>query len=251
MNEITVILNCYKRPEYLKEQIDAIENQTVKPKEIWIWYNNPEDREQLNLNEEFGKYKIIHSNHNFKFHGRFALGLLARTEYVCFFDDDTIPGKLWFENCLKTMEKTGDSILGTAGIALQGNQNDFIYVTHKKVGWNGLNSDNILRVDLVGHSWFMKKSSIKYLFYEEPLTWDNGEDIQLSYLALKYGNIETFVPPHPSNNQELWGSKKSEGWKYGTDENASWKKGSHSKLRNDVVIHYRNDGWVPSRLREI
>ena len=128
MKEITVILNCYKRPEYLKEQIEAIENQTIRPKEIWIWYNNPEDREQLNLNEEFGKYKIIHSNHNFKFHGRFSLGLLAQTEYVCFFDDDTIPGKLWFENCLKTMEKTGDSILGTAGIALQGNKNDFIYV---------------------------------------------------------------------------------------------------------------------------
>jgi len=25
MNNITVILNCYKRPEYLKEQIESIE----------------------------------------------------------------------------------------------------------------------------------------------------------------------------------------------------------------------------------
>ena len=71
---ITVILNCYKRPEYLKEQIESIENQTIKPKEIWIWYNNPEDSEQIDLSKEFGEYKIITSNHNFKFHGKICLG---------------------------------------------------------------------------------------------------------------------------------------------------------------------------------
>jgi len=250
MNNITVILNCYKRPKYLSEQIQAIENQTIKPKEIWIWYNAPEDREQLDLREEFGDYKIITSNHNFKFHGRFALGLLAQTEYVVFFDDDTIPGSQWFENCLNTMKETGDSILGTAGVQFRGNVNNFAYNPHQKIGWNGVTSDRITRVDLVGHSWFLRKSNLKYLFYEDPITWDNGEDIQLSYLALKYGNIETFVPPHPANNQNLWGSMHDKGWKYGTDSNASWKKGSHMNLRNEIVIKYKLDGWVPSLHRE-
>ena len=249
MNNITVILNCYKRPEYLKEQIESIENQTIKPKEIWIWYNNPEDREQIDLSEEFGDYKIINSNHNFKFHGRFALGLLAQTEYVVFFDDDTIPGPRWFENCFNTLEKTGDAILGTAGVLFNGEKNDYNYSRHDKIGWNGLNYDLITKVDLVGHSWFMKKSNLKYLFYEEPMTWDNGEDIQLSYLALKYGGIETYVPPHPPENQELWGSMKETGWTYGTDESASWKKGSHLDLRNQIVINYRDQGWVPSKYR--
>ena len=249
MNNITVILNCYKRPEYLKEQIESIENQTIKPKEIWIWYNNPEDREQIDLSEEFGDYKIINSNHNFKFHGRFALGLLAQTEYVVFFDDDTIPGPRWFENCFNTLEKTGDAILGTAGVLFNGEKNDYNYSRHAKIGWNGSNDDLITKVDLVGHSWFMKKSNLKYLFYEEPMTWDNGEDIQLSYLALKYGGIETYVPPHPPENQELWGSMKGTGWTYGTDESASWKKGSHLDLRNQIVINYRDQGWVPSKYR--
>lgn len=249
MNNITVILNCYKRPEYLKEQIEAIENQTIKPKEIWIWYNAPEDREQLDLREEFGNHKIITSNYNFKFHGRFALGLLSQTEYVVFFDDDTIPGPRWFENCLNTMKETGDAILGTAGILFKGNKNNFVYATHQKIGWNGINSNEKIKVDLVGHSWFLRKSNLKYLFYEEPMTWDNGEDIQLSYLALKYGGVETFVPPHPSNNQEMWGSIHSKGMKYGTDSNASWKKGSHFNLRDKVVISYRLDGWIPAIYR--
>lgn len=250
MKEITVILNCYKRPEYLKEQIEAIENQTVKPKEIWIWYNNPEDREQIDLSKEFGEYKIITSNHNFKFHGRFALGLLAQTEYVVFFDDDTIPGPRWFESCFDTLEQTGDAIIGTAGVLFTGTMDEFTYSRNAKIGWNGSHYDEITKVDLVGHSWFLRKENLKYLFYEEPMTWDNGEDIQLSYLAYKYAGIETYVPPHPDNNEDLWGSKGKTGWDYGTDDNATWKTGSHFDLRNEIVAYYKKDGWVPSRLRK-
>ena len=70
---ITVILNCYKRPEYLKEQIEAIQNQTIPIKDIWIWYNKPEDQDQNDLSSLGCKVDIC--NHNFKFHGRFAFGL--------------------------------------------------------------------------------------------------------------------------------------------------------------------------------
>ena len=239
MNEITVILNCYKRPEYLKEQIEAIENQTIKPKEIWIWYNSPEDREQINLNEKYGKYKIIQSNHNFKFHARFALGLLAQTEYVCFFDDDTIPGRLWFENCLKTMDVVGDSILGTTGVIL----NEFKYDNNIKVGWNGNTSEEPVEVDLVGHSWFLKQENLKYLWYEKPESLENGEDIQLSYLCQKYGNIPTFVPPH-GKNLETWGSLPQKGSLYGNDKNANWlHKTNHKPIRNQLVKTFISNGW--------
>ena len=98
---ITVILNCYKRPEYLKEQIEAIKNQSVPIEDIWIWYNKPEDQEQFDLSG-LG-CKVATCNHNFKFHGRFAFGLLAQTEYVAYFDDDTITGPKWFENCLNAI----------------------------------------------------------------------------------------------------------------------------------------------------
>ena len=85
---ITVILNAYKRTDYLKEQIEAVRNQSIPPEDIWIWYNKPEDREQIELDAP--GCKIVQSNHNFKFHGRFALGLLARTSHVAFFDDGII-----------------------------------------------------------------------------------------------------------------------------------------------------------------
>ena len=36
---ITTILNVYRRPEYIQEQVQAILDQTVQSKNIWIWQN--------------------------------------------------------------------------------------------------------------------------------------------------------------------------------------------------------------------
>ena len=243
MNTITVILNCYKRPEHLQEQIQAVRDQTVVPTDIWIWYNKPEDGEQYDLSA-LG-CKVVSSNHNFKFHGRFAFGLLAQTEYVAFFDDDTIPGPEWFRNCLDTIEGGYDGILGTTGIYLQSG----LYNPHSKIGWNGVNSKDTIEVDLVGHAWFMKKDYLRYMWYEEPVTWDNGEDIQLSYLAYKHGRVKTYVPPHPSDDQSGWGSQYKKGAEYGNDKVASHKKANHSPLRDKIVASNIKNGYITVKNR--
>jgi hypothetical protein len=142
---ITVILNCYKRPEYLKEQIEAIKSQTIPPEEIIVWYNKPEEQEQYDLSNLGAN--IILCDKNYKFHGRFTAALMAKTKYVAIFDDDTIPGKMWFENCLSSMKKKR-GIYGTSGVVLHGDK----YLPNHKVGWNGKTpNEEIVQVDLVGH----------------------------------------------------------------------------------------------------
>lgn len=231
---ITVVLNCYKRPEYLEKQIESIQNQTVKPNDIWVWYNKPENEPQYDLSG-LG-VKVSTNNHNYKFHGRFAFALLAQTEYVAFFDDDTIPGPKWFESCLETME-TNPGILGCSGVVVNSDN----YQDHYKVGWaHGINNEEPYEVDLVGHAWFLKKEWLKYMWYEEPISWDNGEDMQFSYLCQKYGNIKTIVPPHPINNKEIWGSTVRE---FGDDNKASFKKTNHTSLRNYIVKEQIKKGW--------
>ena len=237
---ITTILNCYKRPQYLNEQIEAIRNQTIAPSDIFIWYNKPEDGVQRDLTE-FG-CKVVTANHNFKFHGRFAFGLLAKTKYVAFFDDDTIPNVKWFENCLNTIENGYDGILGTSGVYLQHNR----YGGNRKYGWNGIRSNQVHEVDLVGHAWFMKREYLTYLWREEPISWENGEDIQLSYFAQKYGDIRTYVPPHPENDLSLWGSNPEKGMKYGMDSVGSSigsTANNQARLRDEIVIEQLNRGW--------
>ncbi len=240
---ITVILNCYKRPQYLQEQINAIRNQTIKPEEVFIWYNRPEDGEQYNINE-LG-CKVSTCNHNFKFHGRFAFGLLAQTKYVAFFDDDTIPGNKWFENCLDTINSGSRGILGSTGIYLNGSN----YQQHTKIGWNGTHNTEPYKVDLVGHSWFMHKNYLRYMWYENPISWENGEDIQLSFLAKMKGDVDTFVPPHPENDVELWGSLPDRGSKYGNDNQSSWRNSNHMKLRDEIVTTYVKRGYVTVKNR--
>jgi hypothetical protein len=235
---ITVVLNCYKRPQYLKQQIEAIRNQTIDVDDIFIWYNKPDDAEQYDISG-LG-CKVSQCNHNFKFHGRFAFGLLAQTEYVAFFDDDTIPGKRWFENCLNTIQDGYDGILGTTGILLHSNK----YNPHSKIGWNGRRVNDVTQVDLVGHAWFMKREHLIHMWREKPVSWENGEDMQLSYFAQKYGDVKTYVPPHPQDDLEMWGSLPDIGSNYGNDENASYKKNTHNNLRDSIVETLIKKGWV-------
>lgn len=240
MQSITVILNLYRRPQNLEMQVRSIINQTEKPKEIWVWRNYHDDSQNFDFKNIKGIDKWFDSNHNWKFYGRFAAALLCDTEYVAIFDDDTIPGKDWFKNCLDTMQKQ-EGILGSAGVIL----NSGMYVDHIRSGWPSKNQETE-RVDLVGHAWFFKREWLKYLWMEKPFTWDNGEDIQFSYLAQKYGAVQTFTPPHPKNNLMLHGSILGE--KLGVDNKATscGNNGSYQQFFTERDLCVQNaikNGW--------
>ena len=38
--KIAVILNVFKRVEHLKLQLESIENQTIKPSQVFVWQNS-------------------------------------------------------------------------------------------------------------------------------------------------------------------------------------------------------------------
>lgn len=237
---ITAIMTGYERPQYLAEQLNAIQTQTVPPQDIFLWYNQGSVPQLAPL----PGVKTVSCNHNFMFHGRYALALLAQTEYVAIFDDDTIPGPQWFENCMNTM-KTHEGILGSAGIRLT----QACYDGYERVGWNGLLSDVPQEVDLVGHATFFKREYLQYLWREHPISWINGEDITFSALAQKYGGIKTFVPPHTNANKAAWGSSK--GHIYGNDKAASYLKPDTNffGVRNMIVGRAVEEGWKPLYLR--
>lgn len=235
MKDITVILNVYNRCYSLERQLEAIKNQTipVKDENIFIWYNKGTEPQSAPKNP---LHKIFVCNHNTKFHGRFTAALLARTEYIAMFDDDIIPGNRWLENCLKAIENC-DGILGGSGVLLKAKG----YQPHMKYGWNGIQSGSIERVDLVGHAWFFKQEWAKYMWYENPVSWDNGEDIMFSYLCQKYGDINTFVPPHPTEDSSIWSNV--DGYTMGNDKNATYLTNNHYNLRDEVCARCIDQGW--------
>ena len=233
-SNITAILNGYNRPQNLPIQLEALRTQSVAPKDVMLWYNKGDVPQQA----VSGYVKTANCNHNFKFHGRFAFALLAQTEYIAIFDDDTIPGKDWFKNCLDTY-KTHPGILGSAGVRLHDN----VYAHHDKIGGNGLKNNSITEVDLVGHAWFFHRDCLRRFWAYDPISWENGEDIQFSFLNQKSG-LKTYVPPHPESNRDLWGSINSN---LGVDNVAnSVKHGhEHSRVRHQLVVDCINLGWKP------
>jgi hypothetical protein len=228
---ITVILNAYKRVEYLERQLEAINNQTVKPAKILVWQNAGA------VIPEYLKAQVTFAecNENLGVWARFAYALNADTEYVCVFDDDTIPGRRWFENCLKTIE-THEGLLGTRGLRFLSPQR---YHPFKSFGWDGPTEETV-QVDIVGHAWFFKREWLAAFWRELPSLEASkiaGEDIHFSYAIQKYLRLGTYVPPHPVNDLEMWGSQPEYAKRLGTSE-AAISGGRDSLLRFDTALNY-------------
>jgi hypothetical protein len=239
---ISVILNVYKRPYTLEAQIEAIKNSNIDiPSEnIHVWYNNVEGLEQPLPSDP--NIKTYQSSWNTKFFGRFTVPLMCRTPYIAMFDDDVVCGKDWLQNCVNSVEKQ-DGILGGSGIILHGKG----YRPNTVVGWNGVHSNQPTDVDLVGHAWFFKQEYAKFMWEEEPPSWENGEDMFFSYVAKKHG-VKTYVPPHPEGKEEMWSNVPGRDNRWGYDKNAhSLTAKNHIELRNQIVAKLINKDWKTVR----
>lgn len=244
MNKVTVVLNVYKRPEYLKKQIDAIENQTV-PCDVWVDYTVPEGTQMYDLSKIVPNAKItIRTNQNLFHFGRFFYALNAPTEYVFVVDDDIIPGKNYLQHCIDTIEEIGDCVL--TGYGLRFDRSIPEYKAVEKYGWHNYETgglDSPVQVDMGGHSWFFKKSNLNLITREEPLNYRNGEDLHFSYMIQKYGKIPLVVPSHKLSEPDNWSCDYKEGMSMGNDANATFRNSDHTAIRNEAVKHYLNDGW--------
>lgn len=234
---ITVILTVYKRSQYIQMQVDALRAQSNPPSEIWVWCNdNDSDAQDFSSIVD----RVIVSNSNWKFWGRFAMANMARTRYIALLDDDILPQPDWLKNCLDTVTAGYDGILGGSGVILPAAGG---YSSKHKVGWNGHHYDKPTEVDLVGHAWFFDKCHLQYIWREPPQSWENGEDIHFSAMALKHGGIKTWVPPHPEKSPEKWCCRPDFGKMAGRTSTATHKSEGHHQTRDEVVDGCRGGGW--------
>ena len=237
MKKITAILNCFRRPHTLKQQYDAIVNQTIKPNEILIWKNHPEDETQFDFSE-IKQSAISVNNANYGVWARFAFALNSTSDYICVFDDDTIPSENWFKNCIDSIEKQ-NGLYGTIGVIFD----DLNYSSYKRHGWANPNS-KIEKVDIVGHAWFFHRDLLAAFWREAtvPVSHLCGEDMHFSYSIQKYLGLNTYVPPHPTEDTSLWGSNPKKAYEFGVDKNAI-SVNYHSEIFGQSLKHYHSKGF--------
>ena len=72
--------------------------------------------------------------------------------------------------------------------------------------------------------------------------------MHFSYMLQKYKNLPTFVPPHPKDDMEMWGSIK--GSEYGGDSNSLWETNQPTitgapfkQAMHDYFVEQRRRGW--------
>ena len=242
--DVDVVLTCYKRPQVLAQQLAAVKNQTLKPRRIFLYQDGIDGYYKVELNDkilsEFDDCKI--STKNFGVWKRFEFAEeICKSPYVCLFDDDTIPGERWLENChMNMMQQRG--IYVTNGVLITNVEN---YPFEKySAGWYCPNKKTCA-VDFGGHSWFFEKKYLKWMLSK---SWCKkyklvGEDMTLSFAASENG-FATYVPQHPKKIRSMWGSIPEISLKYGTSEVAVSINPDNKKKMQTAFKEIHADGWI-------
>eukprot|EP00752_Nemacystus_decipiens_P007045 g6318.t1 len=219
--KVTVILNLFMR-EVLTEQLDSLFAQTTASHiaEVWVCvFSAPAQDYALRVVKE-SKYKnvrLVVSDFNFKFYGRFQMALTAPTDFVWLVDDDMIPGNKYLGQLMHAAgtELLGTSLLGSIGRVLPRPGRDMSLVSYRKWGSHGgmympdyyWDQTNAVPVDYLCSQWFLRPEWLQYMWSERPMTFETGEDFHISHTMRKYANIGTYVMPYNLNDDETKGSK--------------------------------------------
>lgn len=232
---VAILLNVYRRGEHFHHQVNAAQNQSLRPSSIFAWQN--EDNYQV-ASDLVQQVTIAKCNRNLGVWARLAFALNIESDFICMLDDDTIPGYFWLQNCYDTMQ-THEGLLGARGLRFKSRRS---YFQHDEFGWAHPN-ESVEQVDIVGHSWFFRREWLSAFWAElPPIGQDRtiGEDIHFSYAIQKYLGLGTFVPPHPIGQEELWGSQPAVASILGVNEaGVSMQPGAQERFQR-VFVEYMN-----------
>ena len=214
---VTAILTKYKREHLFSEQLQSVVNQSVNVNEVLICDNRTDNK---------GVWE------------RFKLAKKSKNDFVWVLDDDTIPGKDYLKNVLECFE-TNEGLYGTCGYLF--NSNKSYENNYTRIGWPNPNKE-LKKVDYVVHNWFFKKEWLQYFWNVDKIPFNYGEDMNFSFQLQKH-NIETFIPPHPTDEKEKWGSTK--GHEYGDDAVSLWVS-NPDNFKSNMFKYFKfliNKGW--------
>lgn len=218
----SAIICLWKRKEYIKEQIKAIKSQSISPIEIicLINENHFKAAEITELKEQ--DCKIILSEIN-SLYNRWAVSYVCRGDYVCIFDDDTIPGSSYIENAIRCCDGY-DCMTGASGRIYDPNGRESLYKIVSPVAHDGsfvsCSADDIY-CDWVCNSYLFKRSWVPSILDEmsKMESFSTYDDMQAALSLFRSKKIGCIVPFQPQENKELIASLYPE---FGSDNHAVW-----------------------------
>jgi UDP-N-acetylglucosamine 2-epimerase (non-hydrolysing) len=114
---VTAIVAVWKRPQVLPRMLDGLLGQGHPVREVWVTTFASEHVDEFRkIVDEYqakdpqgrkGRVKFVAGDPQFKYFGRFALALMAKTPHVLLLDDDSIPGARVLQNGLCVRGRSG------------------------------------------------------------------------------------------------------------------------------------------------
>jgi len=247
--DVTVILTIFERPGQLKRQLQALFNQTVQPAHMIMWANAGEVAQDARVMSSL-QGTVIRSNTNHGAWPRYREGLFAPTTYVCFLDDDTIPGPRWLESALERIKVAeADPEGGTLCVAAAGEIFRSDNPDDRMVLGPQMPRDEEMEVDIGRQGWVLRRDLLPAVV-ANPFFGDGrmGWDIHLA-AALQTQDVLTIVLPYEQGNTENWGMLEPPV----TDRSVTWRmqleagRGGKDAIfrRRELYTAYRQVGWTP------
>ena len=245
---VTAIMTVFKRGNNFPSQMEAVLGQSLPVQKILV-LENGENEVSVHGNDLVTK---VRSDENLGVWARFSLALMAETEYIWILDDDFLPGSKWLENVMQTELLTGEALFGSRGLIFKSKHN---YLEYQEVGTHSPNKE-AAQVDIVGHNWIFKRKFLADFWGQYSRAFPSrfaGEDIHISYSLQRNKSIKTIVPPHPSDDIEMWGEKPTGAVSGGTGSEAISQSAEGLKRFEKALKHYRKLGFetVLERASEI
>jgi hypothetical protein len=235
---VDVVLTVFAR-DNLARQLDAAAAQTKRVSHVWVVQNeNHVDAASIlqlwkaKPGHDNMHVSLIHFEENSKYHGRFHVAyLMSNAEYVSVWDDDVTVGTEWVQSCIEVSKANGDALVGANGrsiMSILAGAGGADYARQTQL--NGQN-------DFVGHTWTLKREHLRVYFWQAPVTYITGEDIQLTY-ALQTIGIKSWTAPQK-------GKASVTDTKYTADAHASWLKRNLQEVRQWLFCKLLQKGFRP------
>ncbi|KAJ1552202.1 hypothetical protein HK405_012244, partial [Cladochytrium tenue] len=216
-NSCTVIINVYRgSAEALRIQLNEAIHQTGNASVPHVWvtsFASPNSAQYRAVVDSVRaanpnlatSVDFIESGFNFKFHGRFLLGLMAPTRYILMLDDDAEIDKSTVRRCLDNINTPGRrGVYGGFGHLRGSPERGTEYRSWPNVNIDRKQHPDFYEMEYMSSHWCFETAWLDYFAKERPWTWETGEDMHLSLAVRKFLNLNTYggvltrdAPPLP------------------------------------------------------
>jgi len=203
--DLTVVLTTFRRPQFLRTQLQHLADQTLRIRDLWIWSNDVAQGASMHDHEAETAYTFFHSRVNIGPWVRFSLATEVQTKYVLILDDDCFPGSRWIESAIQRLEEL-ESQGETAVICAEGRifgSDDPNHFTN--LGPSGELPTEESFIDEGTKAWLIPRALIELINAlpraPSPIGW--GLHVAA---ALQQVGVFQMVLAYPSEESSLWGS---------------------------------------------